>query len=237
MSRVRIRPTLLAAFAVALLATFAAPAAAQDDLPAWMAPEDTTSPPPYPRVDSVAVVGFVDEVLAYNRATYANDGAEAARWVTRASLDHYARLARLAVHATEAELRAGRPADLFMVLLLRHEAPPAMLRTLSGDSVLAFLVRRDIAPAPRTGSRKPVWGNDEVRVARAGGTDFYYRREDGRWKWDMMPLVEAGNVRFEKELLEIAQSDTPMTAEEYMFHMLHIFSDRPVPSTIWQPLR
>lgn len=238
MRRVRIRPTLVAGAACVLLAAIAAPAAAQDDLPAWMAPEDTTSPPPYARLDSATAWNFASDMAAYSRALNRRDGAEAARWITRGSLDNYARLARLAVHATEAELRAGRPADLVMVLLLRHMAPPEMLRTLSGDSVLAFLARRQLAPRPSgTTIGKPAWGDATVRVIRASGTDYYYRREDGRWKWDMMPLMEAGHARLEKELLEIAQSDTPMTAEEYIFHMLHILSERPLPPTIWQPLQ
>lgn len=199
---------------LAALATLAAPAAAQPVTPA----------------DAEAIRGVVRE---YQRAADRRDGAAAARLVTRDTRAWYGRMRDMAVSAPEAQVRAAPMMERFTVLLYRHRVPAAELRALPADSAFGYTIRagwvaghaeEDVA------SRAEIHGEGDRATLRLGGEDTHFRREEGVWRWDMMPNLLAASEEFAPD------PESGMTEDEFVIFVLEHSNGEAVSPRIWQPL-
>ena len=238
MMTLSIRSALSLAVAVGVLA-HGAPAAAQMGRPAPTAPpaasdtiplEDFAGYPPLPPGEADAVRAVA---RAYIAAARERDGAAAARLVTRATRAYYARLAGMAVSAPETQVRAQPLMERIIILMYRHRVPANELRALSGDAAFAHTITAgwvagDAEDPILSGSQG--FGTRDRAVLRQGGEDVHFLREDGGWRMDMMPTLQAASTTLAPE------PDSGMTEDEFVMFILKYSNGRDPSPDIWQPL-
>jgi hypothetical protein len=211
----------------ALLLAYGAPAAAQKVAPA-------AGPPPYPPLSATETDAVRAAARDYIAAVDARDGAAAARLVTRETRAYYARMAALAVTAPEAQVRAASLIERMMILMYRHRVPAADLRALAGDAAFAYTIDEgwvaQDAEARRVLSEADVYGEGDQAVIWGGGEGVYFRREDGGWRWDMMPTILAASTSL------APPPDSGMTEDEFVMFILKYSNGRDPSPDIWRPL-
>lgn len=172
----------------------------------------------------------------YIDALRRHDGAAGVRAVSRGTRDHYARMRDLALTAPEAQVRALPLMDRAAVLMYRHRVPPAVLRTLEGDSAFAYTIRDGWVD--QTAPREPpaieeLWGKGDRAVVQGGlaaGVEFV--REDGVWRWDMVPVLRTSGEQFTRQL------PAGMTEDDFVYLVLRHATGRAAdPTTIWKPVQ
>jgi hypothetical protein len=160
--------------------------------------------------------------------------------VSRRTVDYYARARELALSATEAEVR-GLPLDeKLLVLTLRHRLDPDRLRAWNGRLIFDHALRQGWVDKEALVSS--VLGPVEIDgdVARAvlldGGEPLHYdvelRREDGRWKLDLVTIFRGDAVA-----LQMRARQTKRTEDEMILYELERATSTKVSPAIWRPAR
>jgi hypothetical protein len=225
------------AFAICFAGVHAAPAAAQKTgaPPTTMAVPPEEPPPPYPALRSADAQAVRDAMHAYMDAVYRAEGEAAARMVTRGTREYYARMRDMAVQASEAQVRAAPLVDRLTILMFRHRVPAGELLALTGDSVFAYTVAHgwvsgNAKREPPERVQADVFGEGDHAVMRYLGEELHLVREDGGWRWDMLPLLQAAGAQF------APGPEVRVTEDEYIVQLLEITTGRKVSPRIWQPL-
>lgn len=175
----------------------------------------------------------------YGRALEAHDGAAAAAVVSSNSWVIYERQRKLALTATEEELRAATPFDQLAALILRAELKPAKLRSATPQELFAFAIDRGmINEASGTQIRLGEVTTDGdlafaelVYLGRETETPFTFRLEGGAWKLDLVPLSQMG----ESELRGKAMSEGK-TVDEFVDLLMEQLLGRAKARGIWTPI-
>jgi hypothetical protein len=219
--------TLLAA----LLLAAAAPGRAQTS---GHPPEEPGPPPGYTQMPAAEAQAVLAVLRGYLDAVRRHDGAAATQAVTRATRAYYAQMRDLAMTAPEAQVRALPLMDRVSVLMYRHRASPDVLRTLTGDAAFAHTISDGWVA--RTADWEPsatarVLGNGDRAIVRDGVTNVQMVREEGAWRWDMMPIIQAASAQFAANL------PAGMTEDEFVLFVLSNASGRPASPSVWQPVQ
>lgn len=222
-----------------LVTTLPAPAPSQTGKlpPAAQQPPPEPAPRPMPegytRLPAQEAEAIREVIRGYAAAVQRSDGLAAAQAVTRGTRAYYARMRDLALTASETKTRGLPLMDRFSVLMYRHRVSPQVLRAISGDSAFAHTISEGwvaqtmgSGPIPTMGE---VWGGGNRALIRDGATDIHLQREDGAWRWDMMPLIRIMSEQFAANL------PGGMKEAEFIFYVLTYSNGQPVSSTIWQP--
>lgn len=212
---------LLSAAAVLCLA-HGAPAAAQPG-----------QDPPYPPLAGAEAEAVRAVVREYQQAAARRDGAATARLVTRDTRGYYARMRDMAVSAPEAQVRALPLMERMMVLMYRHRVPAGELRALPASSAFAYTIDAGWVSGDADGdmaSLGEIYGEGDRAVLRLGGEDIPFLREDGVWRWDMMPMLLAASEEFAPD------PASGMTEDEFLLFVLKYSDGRDPSPDIWQPL-
>jgi len=169
--------------------------------------EKKAEPVPLPRT---TVSGAVDletdkaavaqAFAAYREALLAKDGKAVAALLSADSIAYFAALKKLALTASEPYLRRARVSDQLAVLFLRLRVRPEDLRRWSPTEIVIDSVRHDQFSAGGN-VRRMSTGAVEVSsdtasvLMKLDGKEsqfsFTFWREDGLWKFRMIPLLEA----------------------------------------------
>ena len=218
MTTLSIRSVVAVAVGALVLAT-GAPAAAQPEYP------------PLSAAEADAGRGAARDYIAAARG---RDGAAAARLVSRETRAYYARLAAMAVSAPEAQVRAAPLMERIMILMYRHRVPATELRALAGDAAFAYTIDKgwvteDAEDDPDL-SALQVYGGDDRAILRDGDEELHFIREDGGWRWDMMPTILAASTALAPD------PDSEMTEDEFVMFILEYSDGRDPSPDIWQPL-
>ncbi|HYR08969.1 MAG TPA: hypothetical protein VEQ60_14405 [Longimicrobium sp.] len=220
--------SVLSMAAAVLVMAHPAPAAAQ--------PPGSTQPPAvepaYPPLTGPDAEAVRDVVRQYQAAIQRRDGAAAARLVSRDTRAYYGRIRDLAVSATEEQVRAAPLMDRITILLYRHRTPPAELRALAADQAFAHTISAGWVTATEgeeLASGSEVFGEGDRAILRYDG-DTHFVREDGAWRWDMMPLIQAANAEMEEGMASREEQD------EFAMFVLKQSDGRDPSPDIWQPL-
>lgn len=226
----------LSAAVAALVLALAAPAAAQKATPAPRTPPAMVPPeepaPPYPPLTGADAEAVRDVVRQYQDAIRRGDGTAAARLVTRETREYYARMLEMAVSATEQEVRAASLMDRMMILMYRHRVPAAELRALPSDAAFAHTIDAGWVTATEgeeLAARSEAYGQGDRAALRYRG-DTHFLREDGGWRWDMMPLIRGASAEFAEGL------DSREEEDEFLMFVLKQSNGRDPSPAIWQPL-
>ena len=69
-----------------------------------------------------------------------------------------------------------------------------------------------------------------MQGARESPLRFYFVRQDGAWKWDMLGTIQLMDPVF-RQLAETSR----LTPEELLLRVVEIANQRPLPPTAWDP--
>lgn len=221
-----------------LVTTLPAPAPSQTGKlsPAAQQPPPEPAPRPMPegytRLPAREAEAIREVIRGYAAAVQRRDGLAAAQAVTRGTRAYYARMRDLALTASETKTRGLPLMDRFSVLMYRHRVSP-QVRAISGDSAFAHTISEGwVAQTMGSGpipTMDEVWGGGDRALIRDGATDIHLQREDGAWRWDMMPLIRIMSEQFAANL------PGGMKEDEFIFYVLTYANGQPVSPTIWQP--
>lgn len=174
---------------------------------------------------------------AYKYALLNDLGKDASGLVSALTLHYYEDMLALARHGDEAQVKALSPFDKMVVLTMRHSIPSPDLNSLSAQDVFAYGVREDWISkhqiAPFELGNVSVFGSYASASVTRGDhdTDRYleFRKEDGVWRLNLLPLIENSKLRFTTNLTK-SQMDENTT----VISMIETLSGRKVDKNIWQ---
>jgi hypothetical protein len=117
--------------------------------------------------------------------------------------------------------------------------PAAELRALTGDAAFAYTidegwVSEDAEEDPDLSGFKVYGKNDHAVLWDEEDLEdeevVYFLREDGAWRWDMMPTIRAASAAL------VPDPDSGVTEDEFMLFIVKHSNGRDPSPTIWQPL-
>jgi hypothetical protein len=147
-------------------------------------------------VDKAAVA---QAFSSYREALLANDGKTAAALLTAESLEYFAAIRKLALTAPESYLRRARISDQLAVIFLRTTVPVENIRRWSTTQLVSHAVRcgqlNAAALERMSAGTVEVSGDVGTVLMKLDGKEsrasFTFYRESGRWKFRLVPLLEA----------------------------------------------
>lgn len=163
----------------------------------------TTSASASPSADEAESVRLAFE--RYKDAALAADGAAAAAALADTTASFYDGARNAALTATQQELAALPPVERLTALVMRGTLDPETLRSSSPKELLVAAV--DAGLIGEDGVRNLELGEVTVSgetatasaVARGSSTpiDLAFKREEGQWRFDLLPLLEVAQAGFE----------------------------------------
>jgi hypothetical protein len=165
--------------------------------------EERADPVPLPQstvsgsaVDKAAVA---QAFSSYREALLAKDGKTAAALLTAESIEYYAAIKKLALTAPESYLRRARMSDQLAVIFVRATVPVENIRSWSATQLAIDAVRRGqfnaSAVERMSAGTVEVSGDVGTVLMKLDGKEspvsFTFYREGGRWKFRLIPLLEA----------------------------------------------
>lgn len=175
---------------------------------------------------------------AYKSAVLARQGERAADQVTPGTLREYARYRELALSAPRTELEALPMTERLQVLIIRARVPARDLRAMDGRTVFTHAVDRGWIG--REGVERSELGTLQVDGDHAAarlkiGTvempfDFEFEREQGRWHFNLIPLVTMSEDVFKQLARQNGVSENEM-----VMTLVRGLSEAPVDDSLWDP--
>jgi len=176
----------------------------------------------------------------YREALLEGDGEAAARALSRSTHDYYGRIRELALNAAAARVHDESVADQLQILLYRARVPRALLESMSATGLIAYsieegwIARESVARIEA--SQVDVRGSEAMLHVRSAekelGPAFFYRREAGGWRLDLVPVMRAT----ERPLRNAALREN-MEIGEYLLAVVERAVGREIGAEIWIPLR
>ncbi|WP_143465396.1 hypothetical protein [Kribbella sp. ALI-6-A] len=153
---------------------------------------------------------MAEAFAAYRTAVLAKDGQAVAGLLTAESIEYYAAIKKLAMTAREPYLRQARVSDQLVVVKLRTSVPAENLRRWSPSRLVVDAVERgdmNSASVQRMSSGEvDVAGDIGTVQLKVDGHDsplsFTFYREGGRWKFRLIPLLEATETALRARMQE-----------------------------------
>jgi hypothetical protein len=170
-----------------------------------------------PSADQTAAVALVFKT--YKAAVLAKDGPAAVDVVANTTYEFYDQARVSALDASKQELAALAPAKRMTALVMRGSLQADVLRSSTPKQLLvaavdAGLIGEDGVKSLEIGQVQ-VSGESATAAAKVRGaaTDFdlAFVRQDGQWKFDLLPLLDVGTRGF-----ETAAKQQGMTVNEFI---------------------
>ncbi|NGY63609.1 hypothetical protein G7043_32290 [Lentzea sp. NEAU-D13] len=169
------------------------------------APTGTSTPPSPPAStpadESPAVTAAFE---TYTKAALAKDGATAVSVVATPVFAYFEDVRKLALTGTEQELAAGKLSTRVTVYTMRGGLDAATLRTGSAQDVVKASIDKGLVGEQGIGNLKlgkvTVSGDTASAEVTSQGQKapfgLKFVREDGKWKFDMMPVLDMADAAF-----------------------------------------
>jgi hypothetical protein len=176
---------------------------------------------------------------AYKTAILAGDGNAAAASVTQETLDQYQKYVDWALHADRATVQSLSLLDKMQVLTMRHRIPRDKWQGMTGEKAFVYAVNNN-------------WiGKDQVQAAELGEINlfvfqasadaimnkrkthsrFFFLKEKGAWKYDLIRLMQGFDSALKSEIKRIR-----MSPDQFILNTLdHLSGTKPTDS-IWEPI-
>lgn len=190
----------------------------------------TQAPTTTPSPTSTSTSAKADESQAvraayakYTEAAQAKDGATAVTAVASPVFDYFETARKHALTATEEQLAREKLSTRVIVYGLRGGADPAVLRTGTPQDVVKGAIDKGLVSQQsisniELGDVKVSGDTADVEVIDRGKKAPFglrFVREDGAWKFDMIPVIELADVVF----LSLAQEKN-LTPEQLLEQVL-----------------
>lgn len=178
--------------------------------------------------------------MAFDAALDSRNGAKAATFLSKGSIERLDQLVNLARTAKKAEVKALPFTDRYAVLRMRLLFKPKELKAMDGRAYAVKMV--DMGKQGSTS--KYTRGNISVNSTKTRATmtltppnsdesrQVVWIFEDGAWKADEVSEAQLANDWIADRLREVGMSE-----EEFLMRRLQRVSDGDVPESIWDPSR
>lgn len=185
-----------------------------------------------------------DDVLAafkgYKAAILAQKGEDAAGWVTKGTIDAYQEYVDWALEADRKTVEGLSMVNRVQVLTMRHRVPAGELRKATGTSIFVHAVKEDwigkdgvirteladdIAVSGERATGSALIGGEAVPLK------FHFRKEDGKWRFDLVALMKATGPAF-----EAAAKQAGMEQNELILKLLETISGKKPEESVWEPV-
>lgn len=230
--------------ALALVLCSLAAACSEEEAPAaTAAPAEERSAPeaaPEPEPEGPEAQAVRDAFEGYRRALIEEDGEAAAARVSAGTLEAYQRFRDLALTGDRDALEELSMVHRMQVLLFRHRIDADALEAMDGRAAFAHAVdqawvgaggieRLEVHHVSVRGDQATA----NVGVGPAPSPDlFRFRREDGDWRFDLMPTLGAA----EGALRQMAAA-RGVEANEFLLGMIGSMSGEPATEALFDPPR
>ena len=187
------------------------------------------------RADPVDVSGVEAAFEGYRTAALAADGETAVQHISQRTLDAFEVYRTQALTADGATVRVLPVMDRLMVATLRVQVGAERLSAMNGRDLFVYTVSEGMVgeTSMRTAQMEAVRIDGDSAVAdfvargpRAPILEFH--REDGAWKWDMMPVMDLGSEAFAEQARQAG-----MDVDELIFMSLSILAGEPIDESIY----
>ncbi|MCB0322400.1 MAG: hypothetical protein KDD69_02470 [Bdellovibrionales bacterium] len=175
----------------------------------------------------------------YKSAILQARGETAVRQVSSHTIDYYQQMKDLALKGTPAHVHGLKLMDRLMVLSLRHRMTLQQLQDLSAPELFSFAVdqgwigkesveRLEIGAISINGDAAK---GEYIFDGKAAPLHFSFYREQGEWRFDLLPVLNTGNAALEEALKREGTDEN----EFILSAMESVTGKKPAP-TIWDPL-
>ena len=194
--------------------------------------------PTRPNVDESVDQQAVRQIFSAYKYALLNDlGAEAADLISEKTLRHYDQLRQLALTGDANELKELPSFNRLVVLAIRHNVAAIMLRKMQGKDIFAYGVKNQWVAkdsvAPFELGNINIYGNyagGEISLnGSSGNSQLEFRKENGVWRLNLMPLLE--RVGRERS----AQLNSYPDENKTIVGIIEQMSGRKVDPGIWTP--
>lgn len=176
---------------------------------------------------------------AYKNAILSQQGEVAVELLSRNTVDEFENYVGLALGAEREEIEALSLINRMQVILMRHRIPVETLMELTGRSAVVYAVDRDWIGKDEVIRTElgevSLYGDRATAEVMIGGqvapNRFQFRREYGRWRFDLLPLLRDGNTA-----MKYAAQQAGMDENEFLFVVLESVTGKRLDESIWTPL-
>jgi hypothetical protein len=176
--------------------------------------------------------------LGYKTAILGGDGKTAVQHVSRSTIDMFGDTQQHALYSPAADVRGQSMMNRLQILSLRHRLTPAQLKEMSPTQLFVYgvdkgWIGKESVVAAEPGAATVTGDSATLEILqglRPTGQKFSFVREEGRWRFDLVPILALGNVA-----LKTLASRQGLGEDELIFGMLEAVSGKAVPATIWEP--
>jgi hypothetical protein len=183
----------------------------------------------------------IESFIQYKAAILNNQGAKAVEFLDEQTVEYFGRILRQVWSADKESLGGESFVNRLMVLLLRHMTPAQVLLEMDAQALLVHAIDngwvgktdlegqtvRDVSIKGNF-ARAALYQDDQ-----ATGLSFYFFKEDGRWKLDLVSLMQISN----QALKEMAAQSGLESEDAFILSIIESLSGRKVPSDIYKPLK
>ncbi len=176
---------------------------------------------------------------SYKRAILRQSGIEAVEIVTQGTIDEYQKYVGWAKSAPKDELEGLSFVNRMQTLILRHRVPRRLLKQMTGKDAFVYAVNRDWIGKNSVVStavgKIEVFEHQAVADAHVAENKlpfpFLFRKEEGKWKFDLVRLLKNTNVA-----LLATSKQSGMEENAFIFMLIESASGKRVSETIWEPV-
>lgn len=180
-----------------------------------------------------------DDLDFYNNT---RNGAQVVNLFTAETFEHYDRLIKLGLDGTPQQVRSLPPLDKMEVLRMRMRSTRSELSKMTGRQYAEYATSAGWYQTPPEDQvqirliRFRFSGNNATAEAQLDrwktGARMRFEKQDGVWKMDEPSSMAAWDAVYR----DLA-ADEGMTVDEFLFEWLEDEIGRPVPESVWQPMR
>ncbi|HYH32052.1 MAG TPA: hypothetical protein VD903_16895 [Pseudonocardia sp.] len=202
--------------------------------PAVTSTSVTAAPATPAQADSEQAVRAV--FAAYKQALLNRDAPAATARVSDSTIEYYGSLARLAGTGGPEEIGARSLVDRLTIALLRTQRSPADFAAVDGRQLFAYAVDAGLVDSSTVADVEL----GDVRVAgerafaqavirgRSTPFDYEFVRADGRWLFDAVPALQAGN-----SALQVVAQKSGVPEDEFIFRAVESATGQRVDESIF----
>lgn len=197
-----------------------------------------TMPTTRPSADESIDQQAVRQIFSAYKYALLNDlGPEAADLVSEKTLRHYDQLRQLALAGDANELKELPSFNRLVVLAIRHNVAAPALRKMQGKDIFSYGVKNQWVAkdsvAPFELGNINIYGNyaggDISFSGSSTNSQLEFRKENGVWRLNLMPLLE--RVGRERS----AQLNSNQDENKAILNIIEQMSGRKVDAGIWTP--
>jgi hypothetical protein len=176
---------------------------------------------------------------SYRSALLNQDGKAAVEAVSSNTIKMYQEYRDQAMTGDEQSVKGLSIVNRMQVLLMRHRIDPKLLKKMDGNEVFAYavdqnwigknsVVRLTLEDVAVSGPRATAKASADGKQT---GERFHFVREEGSWKLDLGPTIQATD-----QVMQGIARKKGMSENELVFSLITSVSGRQVTEAIWRPL-